>query len=80
MSIYEYNEEYVRKAFYEDGEEKGYREGEETGYQKGESDMLLRAIDSIMQNLHMDLPKACESAGVSIEEYTKAKERMQYTT
>ncbi|MBQ8591889.1 MAG: hypothetical protein IJ485_03965 [Lachnospiraceae bacterium] len=31
MSIYEYNEEYVRKTFYEDGMEEGYTRGREEG-------------------------------------------------
>lgn len=31
MSIYEYNEEYVRKAFYEEGKENGYEEGKAEG-------------------------------------------------
>ena len=36
MSIYEYNEEYAKKANYEAGEEAGYVKGEEAGYVKGE--------------------------------------------
>ena len=31
MSIYEYNEEYVRKVLFEDGMEKGYNDGKEHG-------------------------------------------------
>lgn len=31
MSIYEYNEEYVRKALFEDGVEKGYNDAKEYG-------------------------------------------------
>ena len=38
MSIYEYNEEYVRKSFFEDGEKYGYDKGEKSGYDKGKSD------------------------------------------
>lgn len=85
MSIYEYNEEYVRKALYEEGEENGYRKGEEAGYrkgkeegyQKGENCTLVHTIESIMQNLHMDLQKACESAGVSVSEYEDAKKKIK---
>ena len=35
MSIYEYNEEYVRKTFYEDGMEEGYTKGKEAGREEG---------------------------------------------
>lgn len=42
MSIYEYNEEYVRKSFFEDGEKSGYDrgkiDGEKFGYGKGKAD------------------------------------------
>ena len=35
MSIYEYNEEYAKKANFEAGEEAGYVKGEEAGYVRG---------------------------------------------
>lgn len=42
MSIYEYNEEYVRKSFFEDGEKSGYArgktDGEKSGYDRGKTD------------------------------------------
>lgn len=37
MSIYEYNEEYVRKVLFEDGVEKGYNQGVSDGVEKGYS-------------------------------------------
>ncbi|MBO5335887.1 MAG: hypothetical protein J6A94_01995 [Lachnospiraceae bacterium] len=55
MSIYEYNEEYVRKALFEDGVEKGYNQGIADGESKlgrlisllmeeGKSDLVMRII------------------------------------
>ena len=35
LSIYEYNEEYAKKANFEAGEEAGYVKGEEAGYVRG---------------------------------------------
>ena len=84
MSIYEYNEEYVRKALYEDGEENGYRKGEVIGYQKGEkigkAETLIYTIESVMQNFHVNLQEACEGAGISIEKYQEAKKRIEKHT
>ena len=84
MSIYEYNEEYVRKALYEDGEENGYRKGEEIGYRKGaevgSAETLIHTIESVMQNFHVNLREACEGAGISIKEYQEAKKRMEIHT
>ena len=34
MSIYEYNEEYVRQSLFEDGEKSGYNKGEKAGENK----------------------------------------------
>lgn len=38
MSIYEYNEEYVRKSFFEDGEKSGYDRGMSEGIEIGKSE------------------------------------------
>ena len=45
MSIYEYNEEYAKKANFEAGEEAGYAKGEEAGYVKGEEAGYVRGRD-----------------------------------
>lgn len=37
MSIYEYNEEYVRKSFFEDGKKAGYDQGKADGVSAGEN-------------------------------------------
>ena len=38
MSIYEYNEEYARKTFFEEGQESGYASGKKAGYDQGKED------------------------------------------
>lgn len=44
MSIYEYNEEYVKKVLYEDGYDKGYSEGTSAGIIKGKIDGLTASV------------------------------------
>ncbi|MCM1387566.1 MAG: hypothetical protein NC231_09570 [Bacillus sp. (in: Bacteria)] len=73
MSIYEYNEEYVRKVLYEDGEANGYQKGRADGIKEGKKKTIVQTIDSIMQNLQMDLSKACESIGITMAEYEEAR-------
>jgi len=65
MSIYEYNEEYVKKSLFEDG----YEEGEAAGMLKS----LAKNVEAIMKNLHLSLQEACEGLGTTVEEYEKAK-------
>ena len=97
MSIYEYNEEYVRQSFFEDGERAGYgkgkadgekagygkgkADGERAGYGKGRSDgdndRLVKSVESAMENFKIDLRRACEGIGTTVEEYRKAKEKQQ---
>lgn len=66
MSIYEYNEEYVRKSLYEDGVEDGYA--------KGEAQQIVKSVENVMENLKVNLQKSCEIIGVTVEEYEKAKQ------
>lgn len=73
MSIYEYNEEYVRKSLYEDGQEEGYQQGHADGIILGKAEILVKSVESAMQNFEVDLEKACEGIGVTIEEYKEAK-------
>ena len=70
MSIYEYNEEYVRKFFFEDGEKTGYDKGKE----EGDSSRLIKSVEAAMRKFNVDLQTACEGIGTSVEEYRKAKE------
>lgn len=70
MSIYEYNEEYVRRTLLEEGQEIGYAEGRA----EGKAEMLVENIEKLMQILSIDVRKACESIGITVEEYEQAKE------
>jgi len=78
MSIYEYNEEYVKRTLFEDGMEAGYDKGKADGYAegeaKGEAKTLVKNVEAAMKNFHMSLQEACEGLGTTIEEYEKAKE------
>lgn len=68
MSIYEYNEEYVKQTIHE--------EGYEQGKAKGDAQRLVKSVNTVMQNLKMDLEKACETVGTTVKEYEKAKEEI----
>lgn len=60
MSIYEYNEEYARKAFYEDGQEDGYKRGIEQG-------KLMLIIPMIRDGI-LTMADAAERMGISVEQ------------
>ena len=88
MSIYEYNEEYVKKTLFEDGYDTGkldgYNAGKADGYNAGKADGVLQVaftlvnnIESAMKNLNIDLTKACEVLGVSITDYQNAKSKIK---
>ena len=65
MSIYEYNEEYVKKTIHEEG------------YDYGKNETLVKTVEAAMKNWNINLPKACEGLGVTVEEYQRAKEKLQ---
>ena len=65
MSIYEYNEEYVKKSLYEEGLEEGIKEGI--------LKTLVKNVEAAMSNFHISLKEACEGLGTTVEEYEKAK-------
>lgn len=73
MSIYEYNEEYARKTFFEEGQEEGYSkgvaDGKREGRVEGKAETLVNSIHKIMESLNLEVDKACELLGVSVEEY-----------
>lgn len=58
MSIYEYNEEYAKKANFEAGEEAGYVKGEEAGFVRGQErvNQLIRMLSE--QNRIGDITRA----------------------
>ena len=78
MSIYEYNEEYVRKSLFEEGVEtgynKGYNSGQKIGNTKGDARRLVQSVENTMTNLGVDLTRSCEILGTTLEEYEKAKQ------
>ena len=69
MSIYEYNEEYARKTFFEEGQEEGYNKGVADGKREGKAETLVNSIHRIMESLDLEIDKACELLGISVEEY-----------
>ena len=73
MSIYEYNEEYVKKTLFEDGYDAGKTEGIEIGNMQ----MLVNSVDSAMKNFNMDLECACKGLGISVTDYENAKEKLK---
>ena len=81
MSIYEYNEEYARKAFYEDGAEAGYAQGKEDGIDIGKdigyAKCLLQSVETLMKKLSCSVQEACDSIGATMEEYNEALARVR---
>lgn len=69
MGIYDYNEEYVMRVTYEEGEIAGY----ERGMAAGQGQNLIHNIEAAMKNLNMSLEKACNVLDVSVEQYRQAK-------
>lgn len=65
MSIYEYNEDYVKRTSYE--------EGFDAGELRGKAKNLIKNVEAIVNNFHVDLQKACEGLGITVEEYEKEK-------
>lgn len=52
------------------------QEWEEIAYarEEGRSKVIVRSVESLMKNLHVDLQRACDGVGTTLEEYHKAKE------
>lgn len=73
MSIYEYNEEYVKKTLHEEGYDEGYDAGLTEGEIRGKAETIISNVDSVIKNLGLDLPKACEGLGITVKEYEDAK-------
>lgn len=76
MSIYEYNEEYVRQTLLEDGREEGWSAGIAKGKIEGRAEALVNSVESVIKNFHVDLHEACEGTGVTVEDYYKSKETL----
>ncbi|MCH5249862.1 MAG: hypothetical protein J1E98_08010 [Lachnospiraceae bacterium] len=81
MCIFEFNEEKFLKSerewSYNNGREEGRKEGRKEGLKlgqiEGRKETLIKNIETLMNNLGIDLQKACESLGISVEEYHNAK-------
>lgn len=58
------------------GMEQGLEQGMEQGLEQGKAENLIKNVQSIMKNLSLDLPKACEGLGITVDEYQKAKEKL----
>ena len=89
ISIYEYNEEYVRKTFFEEGQESGYASGKKAGIDIGidlgmdlgidigDAKRLVQSVEALMKKLSYDEQEACESIGATVEEYRAALIRIE---
>lgn len=73
MSIYEYNEEYVRKSFMEEGRREGRREGHREGVDSG----MMSAIRNIMESLHLTLEQAMSALMISDEKKNVYRKMME---
>lgn len=49
-------------------------EGIHMGIDMGEAKMLVKSAEAAMKNFSIDLQKACEGIGTTVEEYHKTKE------
>ena len=80
MCIFEFNEEKFLKSerewSYNNGYEAGLKLGREEAREEGRKETLIKNIETLMKNLGIDLQKACESLGISVEEYHNAKEKL----
>ena len=74
MSIYEYNEEYVKRVEREEGMEEGYTKGYNSGYGEGDARRLVQNVESVMSKLAVDLTKACEILNTTQEEYERCRQ------
>lgn len=81
MSIYEYNEEYVKKTLLEEGYEKGFDEGQSKGFSVGKQEgiavKLVENVEVLMHNLNLNLERACQSLSITVADYEKAKKEIK---
>lgn len=57
------------------GEEIGLERGMEKGMEQGHLQTLIKDVESLMKNFHVDLEQACKGLGTTVEAYEKAKEQ-----
>ncbi len=74
VSIFEYDEEkHIRNE-----KELSYQEGRKSGIETGMAENLIKSVSSLMNNLGLNLQKACESLGITVGEYEDAKEKIAH--
>ena len=49
-------------------------EGRSEGIREGRAETLVKSVEIVMKNFGIDLQKACEGIGTTVEEYHRAKE------
>ena len=76
MCIFEFNEEKFLKSEREWAREEGREEGRKEGHAAGCTETLIKNVETLMKNFSIDLHKACEGLGISIEEYENAKDKL----
>ncbi|MCM1386600.1 MAG: hypothetical protein NC231_04675, partial [Bacillus sp. (in: Bacteria)] len=56
-----------------EGMTEGRIEGKTEGRLEGDAARIVKSIESVMKNLQVELTRACEIIGITIEEYQNAK-------
>ena len=57
-----------------EGRKEGRSEGRIEGIKAGKAEMLVNSVEAAMKNFAIDLQRACEGIGTTVEEYHRAKE------
>ncbi len=60
-----------------EGREEGRVEGRVEGREEGAAETLIRNVEEASKNFKIDLKKACEGLGTTVEEYQRAKEQLK---
>lgn len=55
----------------------GIEKGMKKGIDLGRAETLVKAVESIMKNLGMNLEEVCKGMGIASDEYYNAKKEMQ---
>ena len=54
----------------------GIARGIERGIEQGNAQTLIKDVESLMKNFDIDLQKACEGLGITVEKYESCKEQI----
>ncbi len=80
MCIFEFDEEKFLKSEREWAREEGREEGREEARKDNEiklAEFLIKNVDSLMNYFAINLDKACESLGISVDDYISSKEKIK---